>query len=97
MFDITSRYFELDNAMKTNNDGRVVLYKKRRFIPPAQDMFTLQEMTIVAGERLDSMSARILGDPLQYWHICDANETMHPLELTEKIGKVVRIPLLGRG
>ena len=36
------------------------------------------EYTVVAGDRLDNLAARHLGDPEQSWRICDANGAMRP-------------------
>ena len=35
------------------------------------------------GDRLDNIAARYLGDPEQFWRICDANGAMRPDELTD--------------
>jgi hypothetical protein len=98
LFDPTSRYFHIEDAELTNNFGEIIRYKKRRFIPRSEENTILQELTIIAGDRLDNISARIYDDPLQFWEICDANgdSMMHPLELTEVPGTVIRIPLPGR-
>lgn len=98
MFDPTSRYFNIEDAELTRDNGQIVLYKKRRFIPKSDEKTILQEITVIAGDRLDNITARIYDDPLQFWQICDANSDtmMHPLELTEEPGKVIRIPLPGR-
>ena len=54
----------------------------------------LQEKVIVAGDRLDLIAFQYVGDPEQYWRICDANNNiMHPLELTNEPGGVIRIGL----
>lgn len=95
MFDPTSRYFQIEDASITENNGHVIVYKKRRFHPRTDNMTTLHDFTVAAGDRLDNICGHLLGDPLQYWRICDANKTMHPLELTEVIGKVIHIPLPG--
>ena len=34
-----------------------------------------------------------LGDPEQFWRVCDANRAMRPDELTETIGRRLRITL----
>jgi hypothetical protein len=96
MFYPASRYYPIENASLTlANTGRNIVYKKRRFIPP-DPAVTLQEITVSAGDRLDNISARTLGDPEQYWRICDINgNTMHPAELTEKPGRMIRIPVPG--
>ena len=38
-------------------------------------------MSILLGDRLDSIAATHLGDPLQFWQVCDANNTMNPFDL----------------
>ena len=45
------------------------------------------------GDRLDNITAQYLGDPEQFWRICDANDAMRPDELTETIGRRLRITL----
>jgi hypothetical protein len=45
------------------------------------------------GERLDNITARYLGDPLQFWRVCDANGAMNPSELTAVIGRRLRITM----
>jgi hypothetical protein len=96
MFDSTSRYFNIENATLsvTDKDGakRKIVYKKRRFIPSGEDMTTLVEHTVTQGERLDNITARYLGDPTQFWRICDANNVQASGEL-EEIGRVVKITL----
>jgi hypothetical protein len=53
----------------------------------------LQLHTVTEGERLDNITARYLGDPEQFWRVCDANNAMRPEELTETIGRKLRITL----
>jgi hypothetical protein len=38
-------------------------------------------------------SCRYLGDPEQFWRICDANDVLRPAELTDTPGVSVRIAL----
>lgn len=88
-----SRYHGLDTAQWTQPDGELITYVRRRFIPPPENFATLQEHQIVEGDRLDNLAATYLGDPQQYWGICDANGAMRPDELTETLGKRLRITL----
>ena len=53
----------------------------------------LQEHTVSQGDRLDNLAAQYLGDPEQFWRLCDANAAMHPEELTQDIGRPLRITL----
>ena len=45
------------------------------------------------GERLDNITAHFLGDPEQFWRVCDGNGAIRPEELTETIGRKLRIKL----
>lgn len=90
MFTSESRYHNLEDKT-IELTGRTVSYKKRRFLPDGNDMVLLQELTISEGDRLDRIAAKVGGDPEQYWRICDANNAMHPLELTNEPGTTVRI------
>lgn len=97
MFDPSSRYYNLETVKRetTDSDGRqrVIAYKRRRFIPPADGQTTLVEHVVTQGERLDNITARYLGDPLQFWRVCDANVALDPDELTDAIGRTIRITL----
>jgi hypothetical protein len=96
MFDPTSRYFTIDNATLSVTDkggtARVIVYKRRRFIPSSDDATTVVEHTVTQGERLDQITARYIGDPTQFWRICDANNVLAPCEL-EELGRVIKITL----
>lgn len=97
MFDPDSRYAPLDTAthVTTDRDGRVreVRYVRRRFIPRHDAVTPLVEHTVVEGDRLDNVTARYLGDPLQFWRVCDVNHVLHPDELTDEIGRPIVITL----
>lgn len=93
LFPPTSRYHGIAAAQLTLPDGTTVAYLKRRFVPPPENFALLQEHMVAAGDRLDNLAARYLGDPQQYWRICDANGAMRPDELTETAGRRLRITL----
>ncbi len=94
MIDPQSRYADTDVATLVAADGREVRYLRRRFVPPpATPTEALAEHTVVAGDRLDVVTARYLGDPLQFWRVSDANLVVHPAELTDEVGERVRIAL----
>jgi hypothetical protein len=48
---------------------------------------------VTQGDRLDNIAAKYLGDPEQFWRLCDANGAMRPDALTETIGRWLRITL----
>ncbi|MBG1267323.1 hypothetical protein [Nostoc sp. WHI] len=93
MFDHTSRYYNIESVEYTTGDGRKIAYKRRRFLPQGQEIPLFVEVTVNEGNRLDLITSNTLGDPLQFWQICDANNTMNPEELTAELGKVIRIPM----
>lgn len=93
MFEHTSRYYNLETAQFTTPDGRRIAYKRRRFLPQGKDMLLLAEVTVTGGDRLDLITATNLGDPEQFWRVCDANDAMNPEEVTAEIGRTLRIPL----
>ncbi len=93
MFDPTSRYYLLANTQYTDPDGHIVAYKKRRFLPQGEWLPLFKEVAVDAGERLDTLTMRTLGDPLQFWQVCDANNVMNPFDLVTETGRKVRIPI----
>jgi hypothetical protein len=93
MFEFTSRYYALETATYTAPDGRVVAYKRRRFLPRGEELQLLSEVTVVDGDRLDLIAGRTLGDAEQFWRVCDANNAMNPLDLTAEPGRSVRVPV----
>lgn len=96
MFDPSSRYYNLETATLTVSDtesrSREIRYVRRRFIPRSENATTLLEHTVTEGDRLDNITARYLGDPTQFWRICDANNVLRPEEL-EEIGRILKISL----
>lgn len=94
MFDHTSRYASIETVQYDNlPDGRKISYKRRRFLPKGTSMPLLQEVMVLEGDRLDLIAYKGLGDPEQFWQVCDANDAMNPDELTAEVGQVLRIPL----
>ncbi len=93
MFEPTSRYYALEEAKLTTPEGHVIAYKRRRFLPRGEEMPLLVEVTANQGDRLDLIAARTLGDPEQFWRVCDANNAMNPFDLTEDPGRMVRVPV----
>jgi nucleoid-associated protein YgaU len=83
MIDSTSRYAAIGNAHYVAPDGSRVIYKQRRFLPQRASAQGAPTVTVRAGERLDTIAARALGDPLQFWRIADANGAMNPFDLTQ--------------
>ena len=96
MFDKTSRYTNCEIATlkvtDPNSTTRELRYVRRRFIPLVDGMTVIAEHTVTQGDRLDNITAKYLGDPTQFWRICDANEMMKPEDLEEN-GRVIKIAM----
>jgi hypothetical protein len=93
MIDAASRYAGLETARHVLPDGREVAYVRRRFLPPGSSLTLLANATVIQGERLDTIAARTLGDPLAFWRIADANDAVDPFALTAVPGRALRVPV----
>ena len=91
MIDHGSRYATIETATLTAADGREISYLKRRFLPDGSAQPLLAEVTIVGGDRLDLIAARIIGEPTHWWRIADANNAIDPLDLVDQPGSKIRI------
>jgi nucleoid-associated protein YgaU len=91
LFPPTSRYYGIETATLETVDGKTIIYLRRRFVPPPERFELIQEHRITEGDRLDNIAAHYLGDPEQFWRIADANNAMRPEELTEEVGRKLRI------
>ena len=92
-FGPTSRYHLVDTTTWDAADGRSIVYLRRRSVPPPERFALATEYVVSAGDRLDNIAASQLGDPEQFWRICDANVALRPDELTEELGRRLRITL----
>ncbi len=97
MVDSTSRYYEIETATLSVSDvegqKRQIAYKRRRFIPSSEGNIVLLEHTVVQQDRLDNIANTYLGDPTQFWRICDVNHVLQPWELTREPGLRIKIAL----
>ncbi len=87
MFEPTSRYAQVGEGTLTVG-GRLVRYKRRRFVPVPTGAVVVEHV-VVPGDRLDLLAARYLGDPTQFWKLCDAAGVLDPDELEEPGAEVV--------
>ena len=93
LFPATSRYYGLETSTLETKEGKTVNYLTRRFIPQPEQYETIREYAVTEGDRPDNLAAQQLGDPEQSWRIADPNNVMRPDELTEEIGRKIRITL----
>lgn len=90
---MNSRYISTETATLETDEHKTIAYLRRRFLPQPEKFALLQEHSVTEGDRLDNVTARYLTDPEQFWRICDANAAMRPDELTETVGRLLRITL----
>jgi hypothetical protein len=91
-FSPSSRYAKIALSTYVDAHGNTISYLQRRFLPPSTRFAQLQLYTVVQGDRLDNLASRFLGDPEQFWKLCDANDAMNPDDLVE-VGESLRITL----
>ncbi len=92
-FPPNSRYFGIPTSTLKTSDGRQLTYLRRRFIPdPSKLHLLLEHIVEDDSERIDNLAAQVLGDPLQFWRICDANGVLRPGDLL-RAGATIRITL----
>jgi len=92
-FPPTSRYYGIELAMRLLADGGQRVYLRRRFLPSSARFALLHTHLVTDRERLDRLTAQELGDPRAFWRIADANDAMRPDELTEVVGRELRVTL----
>lgn len=93
MFPRTSRYYNIEIAKYLTPDLREIAYLRRRFLPSSAGAVIFTEHKVEEGDRLDNVTAQYVGDPEQFWRLCDVNEAMRPDELTEEIERRIGIPM----
>jgi hypothetical protein len=82
VFSKLSRYRRVPDTAVPDARGRVLAAKDSRPLPDVTGTF---QHTVDSGDRLDQLAYSYYGQPLQYWHICDANpQFLSPLTLLGK-------------
>ncbi len=94
MFFRGSRYEHIPEAEIIDRNDRTIRYKRMRFIPEIAG--ALSE-TVRQDDRPDLLAYRALGDPEQFWRLCDVNRILRPVDLTDRVGRRVRVPAPGLG
>ena len=87
-----SRYQGLPTLTWTAPDGSQIVYLAPRIVPQPSSFASMGTHTMVGGERLDQVAANLMGDPLLFWRLADANGALDPNEL-ERAGRSIIIPL----
>jgi hypothetical protein len=88
-----SRYYGLPVLSYTGPDAVQRSYVSRRFVPPPDAFRLLQRYRVQQGDRVDVIAASLVGNPLSYWQICDANLALDPNDVTAVPGAFIVITL----
>jgi phage tail protein X len=79
MFSKTSRYWAVPDMTVPDSQGRVLPAKDIRLLPAVTGTF---QHLVSQGDRLDQLAYTYYGQPLDWWHISDANPgILSPLAL----------------
>ena len=93
-FPPTSRYADVGvEAWDPGHGVPPVPYLRRRLCPPAERFALLYEIRVAEGDRRDVLGAHHVGDAELWWQLADANGAVDPRELTDTVGKRLRITL----
>ena len=92
MFTRGSRYEAIAEIEHVAADGRVIRYKRIRFLPAARGV---PQANVEAQDRPDLAAWRVAQDPELFWRLCDANGTARPAELTDEPGARLLVPNAG--
>jgi hypothetical protein len=93
IFDRNSRYNGLPILTTTDARGEPVQYVSRRFIPDPGQLAVSQRYRVQQGDRIDVVAASVIGNPLSYWQICDANLAVDPDDVTASPGTFISVTL----
>jgi hypothetical protein len=87
-FPPNSRYHGMETSALTQPDGAVIPYLRRRFVPQPEALALLRTYAVQEGDRLDNVTARLIGDPEMFWRICDGNRAVRPDALVEPVTRL---------
>lgn len=89
----TSRYAATEIKLLELPGGDHVPYLARRLVPKPERFADIGKHVVSQSERPDHAAYAVLGDPEQFWRLCDANRVLRPEELTAAPGTVLRVTL----
>lgn len=79
-------------------DAVSIAYLGRTLLPLPSTFKQQSTYTIQAGDRLDNISTKLLGDPLLYWMLLEANGVSDPATLCAAPGRKIIVPAaVGQG
>lgn len=92
MFSKTSRYWAVPDIAVPDSQGRLLPAKDIRLLPTVTGTF---QHLVSQGDRLDQLAYTYYGQPLDWWHISDANPgVLSPLALLgDDAVTAIRLPV----
>jgi hypothetical protein len=92
-FAENSRYRGLPLLVYVDANGLEHVYVGRRLLPPPETLAEAGKIEVHDGDRIDNIAGQVFNDPELWWRIADGNRVLKPGELTERIGRRLRITL----
>ena len=97
MNDPDGRYAGCEVRTMQGEDGKPIAYLSRRFLPQPGSLQIVGYADMAPGDRLDLLSARVLGVPTAWWRLADATRCIDPAELEQPPLQRLAVPLPGAG
>lgn len=92
LFSPTSRYRGLPLLTMHDRAGREIVYVARRWVPPPELFAEAGRYQVRDGDRVDTIAADQIGDPMLHWRLADANRAIAPSDVIRP-GRWLSIPL----
>lgn len=90
MITTNSRYANDQLVLVEGSDGK---QRTTIILPePTSNQFTYTTHVVTAIDRLDLLATTYLGDPSQWWKICDLNPDITIDWTVMPVGKTIRVP-----
>ena len=87
--DPEGRYARAEQRLLTGADGVTHAWLLPRLLPAPETLTIIADVPLNPVERLDTFTARTMGEPRAWWRIADANRAVHPRDL----GQRLKVPL----
>lgn len=81
-----------ETRRQTGSKDHPIVYLSRRILTRTDQMVTQGVYVVKAGDRIDLISQRLLGDPALYWLIAEVNGAADPTTLCRVPGRRLLVP-----